>query len=185
MASRDPRSPNSTLGVLGLVVALLAGFALLPRVFAPREAAIVGRQAPDFRLGVVANGPTPGGDDVSLSLSELRGRAVLLDFWATWCGPCQAEAPIIEQLSRRWRDRGVVVVGIDTDTPDEGDPRDFVLRHSLSYPIVRDATGQTSRSYEVESLPTLVVVSRTGAIVAVRTGITDDAELERLLRQAL
>jgi cytochrome c biogenesis protein CcmG/thiol:disulfide interchange protein DsbE len=185
MDARDPRSPNTTLGVLGLVVALLAGFALLPRVFAPREAAIVGRQAPDFRLGLVANGAALGVDNGSLSLGELRGRAVLLDFWATWCGPCRTEAAIVDQVSRRWRDRGVVVIGVDTDTPDQGDPGDFVLRHGLSYPIVRDATGQTSRSYDVDSLPTLVVVSRSGEIIAVRTGITDDAELERLLLQAL
>jgi len=154
-------------------------------MFAPREAAIVGRQAPDFRLGLVANGAGLGVDNGSLSLGELRGRAVLLDFWATWCGPCRAEAAIVDQVSRRWRDRGVVVIGVDTDTPDQGDPRDFVLRYGLSYPIVRDATGQTSRSYDVDSLPTLVVVSRSGEVIAVRTGITDDAELERLLRQAL
>ena len=117
-------------------------------------------------------------------LSELRGHAVLLDFWATWCEPCRLEAPIVEQLSRRWRDRGVVVVGVDTDTPDQGDPARFAAAHGLTYPMVKD-DGRASRAYGVDALPTLVVVSRMGKIVAVRAGVTDDAELDRLVRQAL
>jgi len=179
----DPRSTQTTLGALGLVLALLAGFALLPRVFTPRI-----REAPDFNLAVVANGAGLGpalADDKTLSLSELRGSAVLLDFWATWCAPCRSQAPIVDQLSRRWHDKGVVVVGVNTDSPDQGDPRAFAMSHGLTYPIVHDTTGEASRAFAVESLPTLVVVSRTGKITAVRTGVTDDAELERLIRQAL
>src|SRR5580698_953895 len=102
----DPRSTQSTLATLGLVLVLLAGFAILPRVFTPRI-----REAPDFNLAIVANGAGLGpamADDKTLSLSELRGSAVLLDFWATWCAPCRAQAPIVDQLSRRWHDKGVV-----------------------------------------------------------------------------
>jgi thiol-disulfide isomerase/thioredoxin len=179
----DPRSTQTTLGALGLVLVLLAGFALLPRVFTQRV-----REAPDFNLAVVANGAGLGpgkGDGKTLSLSELRGSAVLLDFWATWCAPCRAQAPIVDQLSRRWHDKGVVVVGVNTDTPDQGDPKAFAMAHGLTYPIVHDVSGEASRAFAVESLPTLVVVSRTGKITAVRTGMTDDAELERLIRQAL
>ena len=163
--------------------ALLAGFALLPRVFTPRI-----REAPDFNLAVVANGAGLGpamADDKTLSLSALRGSPVLLDFWATWCGPCRAEAPIVDQVARRWHDKGVVVVGVNTDLPDQGDPRAFAMSHGLTYPIVHDTTGEASRAFAVESLPTLVVVSRSGKITAVRTGPTDDAELERLIRQAM
>jgi thiol-disulfide isomerase/thioredoxin len=185
MDSGDPRSTRTTLGALALVVALLAGFAVLPRVFKAREEPIVGRDAPDFTLPVVANGAALGDGKTDLRLSELGGHAVLLDFWATWCGPCRAEAPIVDQVSRRWRDRGLVVVGVNTDTPDQGDPRAFALAHGLSYPIVHDVAGTASRSYEVDSLPTLVVVSRTGKVVGVRMGITDDAEIEKLVRQAL
>jgi cytochrome c biogenesis protein CcmG/thiol:disulfide interchange protein DsbE len=189
MRSRAPPSSDvpsrSTLGVLGLVLVLLAAFALLPRILRRHHGASVGRDAPDFTLALVANGATLGADKRTLSLTELRGRAVLLDFWATWCGPCRLQAPIVDQVARRWRDRGVVVVGVNTDTPDQGDPRSFALASGLTYPIVHDNLGAISREYEVEDLPTLVVVSRVGKIVAVRTGVTDDAELERLVRQAL
>ncbi|HEY4014269.1 MAG TPA: TlpA disulfide reductase family protein [Polyangiaceae bacterium] len=180
----DPGSFRSTLTALGLVCALVAGFALLPRVLRSQAGASVGRDAPDIALPLVANTAATLSDPATFRLSELRGHAVLLDFWATWCEPCRLEAPIVEQLSRRWSDRGVVVVGVDTDTPDQGDPARFAAAHGLTYPMVKD-DGRASRAYGVDALPTLVVVSRMGKIVAVRSGMTDDAELERLVREAL
>ncbi len=181
----DPRSPATSLGTLGLIAALLLGLALFPRLSRSSEGGLVGRDAPEFSLALAANGASLGDDRSSLRMSELRGHAVLLDFWATWCGPCRAQSPIVERISQRWRDQGVVVVGVNTDTPDQGDPAAFARSHGLSYPIVHDAIGDVARTYDVESLPTLVVVSRTGRVVAVRTGVTDDAQLERLIRQAL
>src|SRR5579859_887057 len=170
----DPRSTQTTLGALGLVLLLLGGFAILPRIFAPKAPPGVGREVPDVRFDMVANGAGLGpalADRKSVALSDLRGSTVLLDFWATWCGPCRAEAPIVDQVSRRWRDKGVVVVGVNTDTPDQGDPRAFALQHGLSYPIAADGTGLAARAFEVDSLPTLVVVSREGKVTAVRTGV--------------
>ncbi len=183
--SRDPGATGTTLKALGLVLALLAGFALLPRMLRGHGAAIVGRDAPNFTLALVANGASIGVAAPTLSLSDLRGKAVLLDFWATWCEPCRLEAPIVDKLARRWNDRGVVVLGVDTDAPGQGDPGTFARARRLSYPIVHDGAGDASRDYGVEGLPTLVVVSRAGKIVAVRTGVTDDEELESLVRQAL
>jgi thiol-disulfide isomerase/thioredoxin len=188
----DAPSARSTLAVLGLVLALTAGFALMPRVLPGRNPTGVGRDAPDFTLALVANGESLG--DVGgmrdqgngqLRLRDLRGRVVLLDFWATWCEPCRIEAPIVDQVARRWRGRDVVVVGVDADTPDQGNPRAFALSHGLTYPIVHDDVGTASRAYGIEELPTLVVVSPAGKVVAVRTGVTDAAELERLIRKAL
>jgi cytochrome c biogenesis protein CcmG/thiol:disulfide interchange protein DsbE len=175
---------TSALGALGLVLVLVGGFALLPRVLGRREPAMVGRDAPDFTLPLVANGQGVG-DGGQVRLSGLRGHAVLLDFWATWCEPCRIEAPIVDAVSRRWRDQGVVVVGVDTDGPDQGDPRAFARARGLTYPIARDTSGAAQRAFDVEVLPTLVVISSQGKIMALRTGITGSDELEQLVRKAL
>jgi thiol-disulfide isomerase/thioredoxin len=182
-AERPGRGGSTALRAAVLVGLLALGFAALPRLVARRTSPLVGNDAPDFTLPFVANGAAIDPAKTALSLHELRGRPVLLDFWATWCGPCRVEAPIVDRVSRRWRDQGVVVVGVDTDAPGEGDPRAFALAYGLGYPIVHDR-GAAMRSYGVDGLPTLVVVSGAGKVVAVRTGITDEAELERLIRQA-
>jgi thiol-disulfide isomerase/thioredoxin len=188
----DRGSTRTTLQALGLVLVLLGGFALLARVFSPRDESrnspLVGRDAPDFASPVVLNGAALGVDGTTkptVALADLRGHAVLLDFWATWCQACGLEAPIVDQVFRRWHDAGLVAVGVDTDGKGEGDPRQYALDNKLSYPIVHDTTGAAQRAYEVESLPTLVVVSRAGKVVAVRIGITSDAELDKLVREAL
>lgn len=173
-------STTSTLGALALVVSLVGGFTLLPRLF-HRQAT----EAPEFSLELVANAAQLPGTPDKVRSTDLRGNAVLLDFWATWCGPCRAEAPIVERVSRRLKDAGLVVVGVNEDKPDEGDPGAFARKEGLTYPIARDANGQTMRAFEADSLPTLVVLSRAGKITAVRAGVTDDAELERLVRKAL
>jgi thiol-disulfide isomerase/thioredoxin len=118
-------------------------------------------------------------------MGDLRGKVVVLDFWATWCAPCRAEAPVVERLSERWKDQGVVVVGVNQDAPNEGDPRAYAQANGLTYPIVHDPSTSVARSYGVSGLPTLVIVSPAGRVSAIRTGYTDEAELERLVRRAL
>ncbi len=180
-------SPAQTLGVVALVVGLVGGFAVLPR-FLRREPP----PAPDFALEVVANGAQLPGDPTHVHLADLKGKAVLLDFWATWCGPCRAEAPIVDRVSRRWRDKGLVVVGINEDQIDQGDPVAFARDNGLTYPIAQDREGnsmrkygETMRKYDSDSMPTLVVVSRDGKITAIRAGITEETDLERLVGKAL
>lgn len=180
--SDDANTPKLLypLAIAGLLLALLFGFAVLPRVFHATGGASIGSEAPPFTLPVVANALD---GKASVSLHELRGHPVLIDFWATWCRPCQAELPVVNRIAERFRDRGLVVVGINT-SDEAGKAEAWAKTSGLTFPIAYDASETAARGYGVDSLPTLVLVSKTGKIVAVR-GLSDDAELERLVRAEL
>jgi cytochrome c biogenesis protein CcmG/thiol:disulfide interchange protein DsbE len=134
--------------------------------------------APDFTL------PRLNGQG-SLRLSDLRGRVVLLNFWASWCIPCRREAPRLAAAWRRWRSRGVVFVGVDAQDF-RSDGRGFLRDHRLTYPNVRDGSGSTSDRYGTSGFPETWFVSRSGRLVAdhVDGPLTAD-RLDRDLRAAL
>jgi cytochrome c biogenesis protein CcmG, thiol:disulfide interchange protein DsbE len=164
------------------VVLLLVAAGLVWRPLARHD--LVGKPAPDFQANIVANGAALGGSEASFALRELRGRTVLLVFWATWCNPCREESVVVNDAWRRWHDRNVVVVGISTDTPGQGDPAIFATEHGLRYPIVQDTTREATSAYRVDTLPTLVVVTRDGKVAGQRVGTVDSDDLDELLRLA-
>jgi cytochrome c biogenesis protein CcmG/thiol:disulfide interchange protein DsbE len=164
-----------------VVLALAAGFALVPRAVRSCDTANNG-EATDFTANVIANQEAAGGD--KLTLSALRGKPVILDFWATWCGPCQMTAPIVNSVSQRYRDKGLVVVGVNVD--DDTFPVErFVRKKNLTFPIVWDERKAISRDYGASSLPTLIVVSKEGKITAVRHGVTSESDLDALVKRVL
>lgn len=164
---------------LGLVV-LVAAFALIPRLFGGGTRS--GADAPPFTAELVANAPEGSGKEVSLE--SLRGRPVVLDFWATWCGPCRAEAPVVDGLASRFKDKGLVTLGVNT-SDEEGLAAGWAARNRISFPIVYDRDNAIAGAYDVHNIPTLVVIDRQGKIHAVRTGVTPASELERLVREVL
>ncbi|MFW5739831.1 MAG: TlpA family protein disulfide reductase [Myxococcota bacterium] len=174
--AHDRRSFNIIALILG--IAMLAGFTLLPRL-ATSPNAMVGKPAPNFVLPVIHN----GGKGDRVELSNLQGQAVVLSFWASWCGPCRAEAPSVDRLARRLKDKGVTVLGVNTND-DPNAAVAFAQRAGLSFPIVSDEEGTVGASFGVSSLPTLVVVDKTGKVVAVRAGLTDESSLESLALSA-
>jgi cytochrome c biogenesis protein CcmG/thiol:disulfide interchange protein DsbE len=123
------------------------------------EALTAGRApaAPAFSL------PRLGGGG-SLTLRSLRGKAVVLNFWASWCVPCKQEAPLLEAAARAYRAAGVVVVGIDAQDFSR-DARRFMHRHRLTYPLVRDGEGSTLTRYDVTGFPETWFVDRAGRVV--------------------
>ncbi|RME82433.1 MAG: thiol-disulfide oxidoreductase [Caldilineae bacterium] len=134
---------------------------------------MAGHPAPDFTL--------PTLDGQSLRLSDLRGQAVVLNFWASWCGPCRAEMPELEQAFRDRAGGGLVVLGVNQGEQ-PAIAADFVQRFGLTFPIVLDQELQVSRLYRTNSLPTTFFIDRNGVIKDQVIGQMNTALLEERLR---
>jgi cytochrome c biogenesis protein CcmG/thiol:disulfide interchange protein DsbE len=171
-------------GAVALVVALLAllGWRVIVQ---RRDNGLAGQvaagdvpPAPGFRLPRLDR---PG----SLALSSLRGKVVLLNFWASWCVPCRAEAPLLARTARRWRSRGVVVLGVDAQDF-RSDARSFLRRYGVGYPNVHDAGGAVMTRYGVTGFPETWFVSRGGRLVVAHVdGPLTAARLDHDLAEAL
>jgi thiol-disulfide isomerase/thioredoxin len=115
----------------------------------------------DFSLPLLRGG--------TQTLSNLKGKVVFLNFWATWCPPCQAEMPSMESLYRRLRERGLEFLAVDIQ-----EARDsveyFITESKLSFPVVLDESGRVSGVYGIRSIPTTFIVDRDGMIIATAMG---------------
>jgi peroxiredoxin len=113
-------------------------------------------------------------------LSMFRGRVVLLNFWTTWCAPCQAEMPALERFYQTHRERGLTVLAVSSDRQGGTAVAPFLERHHLSFTALLDSTGEVTRMYGVSSLPTSYLLDRQGRLVTVATGGSLWAESESL-----
>ncbi len=125
----------------------------------PRE----GFSAPDFTLDLLGGG--------RVTLSELRGQPVMINLWASWCPPCRAEMPAIEKVYRTYKDRGLVVLGVNTTFQDnEADAATFVHEFGLTFLIPLDRNGSVSKRYQLRGLPSTFFVDRNGIVRSVVVG---------------
>ncbi len=121
----------------------------------PAEGPEVGKLAPDFQLENLEGQP--------ISLSDLRGKPVLLNFWATWCPPCRAEMPYLQQLYEEWSDKGLEVLAIDIgESPSK--VKEFLQSQGLSLPVLLDAKENVAREYNITGIPTTFFIDKDGTI---------------------
>jgi thiol-disulfide isomerase/thioredoxin len=98
-----------------------------------------------------------------VSLDKLRGRIVMLNFWASWCGPCREEFPLLDQMYKRYRAAGVTIVGVNVE-PDSSDAEGFLAHTPVSFPIAFDRDSVASQRFRVDAMPTTVLIDRDGAV---------------------
>lgn len=182
--NRKPNDASTGYLVAGLVLAfsLFMGLFVLPYLGArnAEKSPLVGLPAPDFLLPYAS----PAERGKTQRLSDLQGQAVVLDFWASWCGPCRAQSPVLARIAKSFGRDKLRVLGVGTSDDRDSITR-FLARAELGYPSVFDDQDVASSQYHVQGLPTLVVIAKDGTVRGVATGFADETELSRLVRDAL
>ena len=172
--------------VLFVVVLLVVGLVNKDLGTSIQDALDEGRRptAPDISLPVLTAGDGIGPVGATVSSESLRGKIVVLNFWASWCDPCELEAPVLEEVAARYRaSEDVVVVGVDVQDLRE-EALGFVERNGLTYPSLRDGTDGAQHAYEVPALPETFVIDRQGRVALKVAGqLTETAQLTNAIEQ--
>jgi len=144
------------------------------------QALTPGQAAPDFTL--------KNQQGTNLNLAEQRGEIILINFWASWCGPCRKEMPVLQKLQDKYQDLGVQVWGINVEQENQAG-KDFLADLDLRFPIFFDQTNSLSKTYQVEAMPTTVIIDRDGNVRFVFQGYKDGfdkkyaAAIKQLIRE--
>ncbi len=147
----------------GIVVALLALFGTVAEAKLP----VVGEAAPDFALKSTAGR--------NLRLKEMRGEVVLINFWATWCGPCRQELPQLNKLHEQYAKAGFTLLGINVDA-DAKSAAAMAARLGVTFPVLHDRDKRVSRLYGVDTMPATLIVDRSGKVRHVHRGYQPGVE---------
>ncbi|MCU0757970.1 MAG: TlpA family protein disulfide reductase [Steroidobacteraceae bacterium] len=147
--------PRRALPALALGLVAATGLVLPAPANADAAAPALGnaRPAPDFTL------PSAGGK--SLSLSQYKGQVVMINFWATWCGPCRQEMPLLDAMYRKYKGMGFTLIGVNVE-PDTAAAEKFLKELPVSFPVAFDADSKVSKLYDVKGMPSTVIVDRKG-----------------------
>jgi peroxiredoxin len=162
--------PIRSLRAAFVALAFAAAAAAAPAALAPASA------APDFTL--------KSAEGRNLRLAEQRGRVVMVNFWATWCGPCKVEMPHLNRLHEKYRSAGFVLLGVNVDD----DPKAalaLATRLGITFPVLFDSEKAVSKLYALDSMPFTVLIDRDGKVRHLHRGYREGMELtyERQLRE--
>lgn len=134
--------------------------------------------APDFTLKSL--------EGTNLRLEEYRGQVVLINFWASWCGPCRQEMPLLERIHQRYQDTGFAVLGVNVEG-EASAARKITDKTKVTFPVLIDAGQKVSEEYEVEAMPSTVVVDRDGVVRYIHRGYKpgDEAKYLQVVKQLI
>src|ERR1700734_3673414 len=144
-----------------------------------------------FAAGGDASGPAPAFTLTALSgeqsaLSQYKGQVIMVNFWATWCGPCQQEMPLLDQMYKKYKPAGFTLIGVNVDK-DAPPVKDLLARKPVSFPVLLDPANQVSKAYHVDEMPSSVIIDRKGQIRYVHRGYKpgDENEYQDLIRKLI
>ena len=171
-AASSPAIPRRTQWGFWLTSALVLGLLILVgfRIYRAQAGQVSNGPAPDFTLNLYDGG--------TFHLSEMRGKVVMLDFWASWCIPCRQEAPLLEALWRGYRDQAVLFVGVayaDTDK----ESRAFLQEFGITYPNGPDLGTRISQAYRIRGVPEKFLIDKCGRVRRVIIGPVPEAQLRQ------
>ena len=163
--------------VVGALVVLVVAWAFVAGRSLGRDpqqvrSALLGKPAPPFRLPTLDGG--------TIDAADWRGEVVVVNFWASWCVPCRAEAPELQAFAERWEGRGVRLVGI-VYNDEESEASAFRDRYGLTYPQALDPGGRTAIDFGVFGVPETYVIDGDGTVMAKLVGAVDAATLDRVV----
>jgi peroxiredoxin len=154
---------------------MLAAILAISTVLTPFARAAAPAPAPDFTL--------PARDGGNVRLSDLRGQVVMINFWATWCGPCRQEMPLLQQIQAKYEPLGFTLVGINVE-PDSAAAITWLKQVSVSFPILFDQKNVVAEQFGVQGMPSSVFVDRAGNVRYVHRGYQpgDEAKYADMVR---
>jgi cytochrome c biogenesis protein CcmG/thiol:disulfide interchange protein DsbE len=166
----------TVLAIVGFVALLVAGLIIREPLTGASGATRVNQPAADFTL------PLLGGGEVTLS--SLRGKPVVINFWASWCPPCRDEASVLEKMWQAYRNRGVTFIGVDIQDTEEA-ARAYIEEFQVTYPNGRDIDGRITIDYGVSGIPVTFFIDGEGLIVSRWVGAVDEALLTTGIEELL
>jgi thiol-disulfide isomerase/thioredoxin len=168
-----PALPIATMSTLRCLVASFA-FALVTALV---SASVVGQPAPALTFQDL--------DGKEVSLASLKGKVVVVDFWATWCGPCKMEIPGYIEMQKKHGPDGLVIVGVSLDQKGPKHVKRFVEQNGMNYTVVMGDNEAVDAFGGFEAIPTTFLISRDGRILHEKTGAMESAEYEAIVKKAL
>jgi peroxiredoxin len=142
------------------------------------QALTMEKAAPDFTLKSLTN--------TNIKLSEQTGNVVLLNFWASWCGPCRKEMPLLNDLHNKYKALGFSVIGVNVEQ-DSSMAKSFISSYPVDFPILLDVSNKASKLYDVSAMPTTVIIDRNGMVRHLHKGYQagDEKAYKKMVRQLL
>lgn len=163
--------------VLAILIAAVA-YALLSNIFKDTTKIDVGSDAPNFKLEQI----NKNNELETVELEDLEGKGVMLNFWATYCKPCEAEMPYMEKLYAKYKDKGIEIVAVNLDLTELVVHR-FIDRYDITFPVPQDNNNQVMNSYGVGPIPSTFFINPEGEIVEIVEGALTLDKIEGYLKE--